>query len=228
MTVDRTAARRGGLGLVGGVLLAGAAIGMLALSFGLGVLVGRGSGRPGPAAAAPDAEGTERRGPAPRRSALVEPAAQKPAGPAGRLTFYETLVAPAPAPAAAPDRGRERPAPEAGRAAAPRPSAPAPGAAPPPGGAAPAAPAPSATSPPAPGAWSVQVGAFRTREQAEAMQRRLGQAGLAALVSPREAEGGGSRFRVRVGSFRTRSEAERAAERLRAEQALPTYVTTSE
>jgi cell division protein FtsN len=73
----------------------------------------------------------------------------------------------------------------------------------------------------------VQVGAFRTRAQADGVQRQLAEGGLSAFVSGAESDPGQTRFRVRVGAFRTRAEAERAAERLRAERGLPTFVATN-
>jgi cell division protein FtsN len=80
----------------------------------------------------------------------------------------------------------------------------------------PAAPAPR---------FTIQVGAYRTREQAEAVQLRLAGAGYAAYVA--EFDGSpNSRFRVRVGTFISREEARPIAERLAAERKSPTYVTT--
>jgi cell division protein FtsN len=71
----------------------------------------------------------------------------------------------------------------------------------------------------------VQVGAFTTREQAEALRARLAGGGHDAYVA--ESEGpGGARYRVRVGAFATRDEARQAAERLAGERQLTTFVTT--
>lgn len=73
--------------------------------------------------------------------------------------------------------------------------------------------------------FTVQVGAFNVRAQADALRTTLAAAGYDAYVT--EAEGpSGTRYRVRVGSFASRDDASRAAERLGAERKLATYVTT--
>jgi septal ring-binding cell division protein DamX len=73
--------------------------------------------------------------------------------------------------------------------------------------------------------FTVQVGAYKTREQAQAVQSRLASAGHDAYIA--ELDGSpGARFRVRVGTFATRDEARLAAERLGAEQKTATFVTT--
>jgi len=72
--------------------------------------------------------------------------------------------------------------------------------------------------------FTVQAGAFRTREQAEAIRSKLAAAGHDAYIA--EAEGSaGARYRVRAGAFGSRDEARRAAERVGAVLKLPTYVT---
>jgi cell division septation protein DedD len=72
--------------------------------------------------------------------------------------------------------------------------------------------------------FTVQAGAFRTREQAEAIRSKLAAAGHDAYIA--EAEGSaGARYRVRAGAFGSRDEARRAAERVGAVLRLPTYVT---
>jgi DedD protein len=71
------------------------------------------------------------------------------------------------------------------------------------------------------------VGAFKNRQQAEAVQQALLRAGFPTEVSLRPAEEGQARYRVRVGAFGAKAEAERMAERLRAERSLATYVTSS-
>ena len=73
--------------------------------------------------------------------------------------------------------------------------------------------------------FTVQVGAFKTRSQADAMRTRLASAGQQAYVSEVEADGA-THYRVRVGSFATREAAREAAARLASEGQLSTYVTT--
>ncbi len=72
--------------------------------------------------------------------------------------------------------------------------------------------------------FTVQAGAFRTREQAEALKNRLAAAGHAAYITEAGA-GPGARYRVRAGAFSSRDAADRAAERVTAALNLPTYVT---
>lgn len=72
--------------------------------------------------------------------------------------------------------------------------------------------------------FTVQVGAFKTREQAETMRVKLSAVGHDAYVAALE-EGPGARFRVRVGTFATRDEARQAADRLSRERQLATFVT---
>jgi DedD protein len=140
------------------------------------------------------------------------------------LTFYEELTAPltAPPPSAKP-RGERPPRPEPGRAEAvksePARSGPVRGEP----GAPPASP--GAASLPDEPRFTVQVGAFTTREQAEALRARLASEGAEAYLA--EGEGAaGARYRVRVGTFATREEARQVAERLASERQLTTYVTT--
>jgi cell division protein FtsN len=75
------------------------------------------------------------------------------------------------------------------------------------------------------GAFTVQVGAFKTRAQADALRARLAAGGQQAYVSEIEADGA-TQYRVRVGSFATREAARDAAVRLASERQLATYVTT--
>lgn len=72
--------------------------------------------------------------------------------------------------------------------------------------------------------YTVQVGAFQLREQAEAIRARLTTAGHDAFVVDFDSPAS-TRYRVRVGSYASRDEARLAAERLTATQRLPTYVT---
>ena len=74
------------------------------------------------------------------------------------------------------------------------------------------------------GGFTVQVGAYKAREPAEALRARLAAAGLDAYIA--EAAGSGvARFRVRVGAFVTREAAREAAARLAAERSVSTFVT---
>lgn len=61
--------------------------------------------------------------------------------------------------------------------------------------------------------YFVQVGAFRTPEDAEAQRAKLSLAGVEARVSERE-QSGRNVYRVRVGPFEKREDADRSKERL--------------
>ena len=74
-------------------------------------------------------------------------------------------------------------------------------------------------------AFTVQVGAYKAREPADALRSRLAAAGLEAYVAHIDAPAG-VRFRVRVGSFTTRAAAQEVADRIGRARALPAYVTT--
>jgi cell division protein FtsN len=157
--------------------------------------------------------------------------------PTEKLTFYHTLTEPldghgapprpdakpvavqipaiSPAPASAP------PAPA--RAAAPAPALP-----PAPGKTAAAAPAVASAAsavPASPTPWTIQVGAYKNRRQADELRQQLAGAGLDAYVVTLAAQEGVARYRVRVGTYRSREEAVTAADRLRAQRALATFVT---
>jgi len=73
--------------------------------------------------------------------------------------------------------------------------------------------------------WTIQVGAYKNRRQADESRQQLAGAGLDAYVVTLTAQEGVARYRVRVGTFRTREEAATAAERLRAQRSLTTFVT---
>ncbi|OLD96524.1 MAG: hypothetical protein AUG80_14035 [Candidatus Rokubacteria bacterium 13_1_20CM_4_68_9] len=85
-------------------------------------------------------------------------------------------------------------------------------------------PKPDRAKPAALARYTVQVGAFGQREQAEAIRARLAAAGHDAFVADLDAPAA-TRFRVRIGSYASRDEARRAAERLTATERLSTYVT---
>src|SRR5262249_40097391 len=89
----------------------------------------------------------------------------------------------------------------------------------------PTPPPPAAPSEGAEGRFTVQVGAFKTRTQADALRTRLASNGQQAYVSEIEAEGA-MQYRGPGGSVTTREAARDAAIRLASERQLSTYVTT--
>jgi cell division protein FtsN len=76
-----------------------------------------------------------------------------------------------------------------------------------------ATPAPAAASGTDPFSYFVQVGAFRTAEDAEQQRARISLMGLEAKVTERE-QSGRTVFRVRLGPFDRKEDADRAKERL--------------
>ncbi|HET7874698.1 MAG TPA: SPOR domain-containing protein [Methylomirabilota bacterium] len=246
------------------IALGAAVVVILALTFLLGLLVGRHWARQDPA---PTAADPAKKSAQARRGGLAE-AVDRPEMPE-KLTFYQTLTAPLSAlPSSAPSakatptpRGEPAPKPEAAPksepAAKPDPAPngeparkPATTAAPP--AASPAAPAPAwtpdmreaaatapepahpAAAPPAPkaeaqtsakGSLTLQVGAFKGRSQAEALQKQLAAAGFDAYVAEIGPDAGQARYRVRVGQFKTREDAQRVAARLRSERSLQAFIT---
>jgi cell division septation protein DedD len=138
------------------------------------------------------------------------------------LTFYQELTAPLAA-APPPPKPRRRPppvaAPPAERTASPTAAA---AALPPLPERGPRAGA----GEPAPDVrYTVQVGAYRAREPADALRSSLAAAGHDAQVVEIDAPGG-VRYRVRVGSFATREDAREAAGRLTSDGVLSAFVTT--
>jgi len=138
----------------------------------------------------------------------------------GGLTYNEVLQNGPPVPAAAPpDAGPgevvaepEPEAPEASEAPEPPvPDIPAPSPVAPPAPQPPPAPAPAAD-----GEWFVQVGAFGSLDNAEALVSRLRSDGYEAFLTTI-----GSLHRVRVGPYADRAEADRVADRLREEGNSP-------
>ena len=86
-----------------------------------------------------------------------------------------------------------------------------------------AAPAPARpATPPVTNGWSVQVGAFSSRENADRQVQQLKAKGFAASIAPSTA---GNLYRVRVGPFAQRAEADRTATRLSQEEGLKPSVT---
>jgi cell division septation protein DedD len=87
-------------------------------------------------------------------------------------------------------------------------------------------PAASSTAEQAParattGGWVVQVGAYRSRQNANRQVSRLRAKGYTAFV----AAGSGSLYHVRVGPFPARADADRTATRLQREEGLKPLVT---
>ena len=193
---------RGRRGTGGGALVVfvTACLAVLALTFLLGVLVGRqwahrasaDSARVAGAPASPGARFRARR--------LSEREAEEPAPQIQeKLTFYQTLTAPLTAgPPPAPQRTRA----ESARGPAPA--------------SAPARPAPVGDA-----GYTIQVAAFGSRAQADKLRETLGGEAYVAEIGA----GRGAPFRVRVGSFASRAEAEARAVRLRTEFSLGAFVT---
>lgn len=73
--------------------------------------------------------------------------------------------------------------------------------------------------------YSVQVGSFRTREQAEQLHGRLMQKGYPARIEVSQVTDRGMWYRVRVGHFADRADADRAAQRLVSQEQLSVMVT---
>lgn len=149
--------------------------------------------------------------------------ASRPAEPAPALTFYQELTAPLASPpppkpskpprAEKPEKPDTAPKPEAvpTAEAALKPGIPA------------AVEAPNPA--PSPGAFTVQVGAYKAREPAEALRARLAAAGYEAYIAQVDAPGS-VRFRVRVGSFAAREAAQQVADRIGRDRSLPAFVTS--
>ena len=138
----------------------------------------------------------------------VERAAKPAPAPQPELTFYRELTAPLTPPPLPPK--------PAAKAAPKRESAPPPTA---------EGAASAATSRPDAGRYTVQVGSYNVRAQAEAMRARLAVAGHEVHIAEGEAAGV-TRYRVRIGTYATAEEARQAAVRLASEAHVATYVTT--
>ena len=239
----------GGPGFGQWLVLGGAVVVILGLTFTLGLLVGRQWARGSAASVTPSASEAVRKASAtpPRRGGIAaETMADRTPEPTEKLTFYQTLTEPLnaggpPRPEAKPvtvkvSASAPEPKPAAVKVSAP--GAPATPAASPVSTPAPAAPPVTVSLPPAPGKggattppapitspWTVQVGAFKNRRQAEDTRQHLAATGLEAYVASVAAQDGQPRFRVRVGTYRTREEAVVVAERLRAQRSLTAFVT---
>ncbi len=235
---------KGGPGSLTWVALGGAALVILGLTFALGMLVGRQWARQTQPAVA--AEPARRAASPPRRSGLSDVGAGRAAQPQEKLTFYQTLtaplgggpmsgraeVAPKPQPAAKP-RGNPDPAPErAQERVAARGDEPA---LPPRAVASvegqdrprltPVAPKAGEERHEASPEWTVQVGVFKSPQQADRVRSTLADGGFQSQVTPMTAAAGQIRYRVRVGAFKTKDEALRTAERIRSDRSLSTFVT---
>lgn len=203
---------------LGSLLLLLGAITLLGGTFVAGALAGRLSLRPSAATNPQPPERAERAVKAASKaaaSATAAPPAQQP-----ELTFYRELTAPlTPLPMPAKPAARTaRAAPSPVEAPRSDTAAPAP----------PATPAPAKTPEPAPadgGRYTVQVGSYNIRAQADALRARLAAAGHDAYVAEGEA-GGVTRYRVRIGTFAAADDARQAAARLASEAHVATYVTT--
>jgi len=224
--VTRGRSRRGGSRLATALFLVGC-LGVLGLTFALGVVTGRSW---------------------PRSSTPITVVAKgakepsRPSEPAPALTFYQELTAPlsSPPPPAKSKPPRvepprlETPRADTVRADTPRAEAPRaeksdkPDAAPQADAVATAAPAtPPAPAKPAPGqtTFTVQVAAYKAREPADALRAKLAAAGYEAFVVQVDTPGS-ARYRVRVGAFSTRESAQQVAERIVGERSLPAFVTS--
>jgi len=185
----------------------------------------------GPGSAAKAERETQRNGRAlAPRQGLGLPASSLRPEPGPELTFYQELTAPLGAPQPGPKPKADRPERPPTRGEPARTEPPRPDPKPAAGTEAKAdaksegpelpRPEPRAGTPAAERRFTIQVAAFKTRDQADAMRAKLAAAGHEAYVM--EADGvPGARFRVRVGSFATRDEARQAAQRISA----TTYVT---
>jgi cell division protein FtsN len=194
------------------IVLGAVAVIALGSTFAAGIYIGRHGSRPVPGA---DAE-PPRKPAGPRRSGLVEPVAERKPDTREPLTFYQTLTAPL-APLPASPRVSTAGKPAAGEPASPRP-----------GSEIRPSPTPSQIGPSMGAAayeWTVQVGVFRDRRQAEGLKRQLAAGGVDAHLVDARGEDGQVRHKVRVGSFKTRDEAARVAARVASERRVPTYVT---
>jgi cell division protein FtsN len=216
--VTRGRSRRGGSRIATALFLVGC-LGVLGLTFALGVV----TGRSWPRSSTP--------------ITVVAKGAKEPSRPAESapaLTFYQELTAPLsspPPPAKSRAPRAEPPRLEPARADTVRAEAPrveksdrqeaAPKAD------AVAAAAPAAPAKPAPGqpTFTIQVAAYRAKEPADALRAKLAASGYEAYVVQVDTPGS-ARYRVRVGSFAARESAQQVAERIVGERSLPAFVTS--
>jgi len=89
-------------------------------------------------------------------------------------------------------------------------------------------PAPPAASgdaaPPAGSYWTVQVGSYPTQGEAQELRQRLATSGNQAYIEVTEVPGAGTRYRVLVGHFANRPAADALAGALRERESVDTWV----
>jgi septal ring-binding cell division protein DamX len=176
------------------------------------------------AAAAPDAGSTE---PTPQGDEAEE-AVEPPPAPAAAPVAAATAPKAVEPPARAPVEVKRTPKPEPSRVAAVPPAVTPPAVSKPPVSKpdvtpAPAAPAVATTAPATGGAIAVQVGAFKTRGEADALARRLSGRGYAVYVM-NPTDDGKAVYRVRVGNYATADEAQRISAKLTQQEKLKPWV----
>jgi cell division septation protein DedD len=224
--VARGRSRRGGGRIATALFLVGC-LGVLGLTFSLGVV----TGRSWPRSSTPITVVAK---------GVKEPSPPTESAPA--LTFYQELTAPLSSPPP-PAKSRpprvepprlETPRPDTLRADTPRAEAPRveksdrQEAAPKADAVAAATPAPpAAPAKPVPGqtTFTVQVAAYKAKEPADALRAKLTAAGYEAYVVQVDTPGS-ARYRVRVGSFAARESAQQVADRIVGERSLPAFVTS--
>jgi cell division protein FtsN len=225
----RGRARRGAGALQWIALLTAAAV-IMALTFALGILVGRQWGRPATAAAVPESGGRKAVHPG-RRGGLTGADVDPPQVDQKQLTFYQTLTAPlgrgsADASPRHEEKSRGASGLEPARTDPPPPypyasrgetivEKPAHA----------DADKTSRASTEAAGPWAVQAAAFKTSAQAEALQKQLKQSGFDAYVTTATGGDGQTNYRVRIGTFRNKADAQRVADRVRGERSLAAIIT---
>ncbi|AKU91034.1 SPOR domain-containing protein [Vulgatibacter incomptus] len=165
-----------------------------------------------PARAAPKADEAPR---APDREGIAEGAAPKEAPiPAVASAAQASAASKEPSATPPPKPAPAAPAPKGSAAVASSTSAP--------------KPPPAAEAGAGKEAYTVQVAAFPSRQEADALVGQLRRKGFAPTVVKAEVPGKGTFYRVRVGRFRTREEASRYLEDLRREARLDGFVTPTE
>ncbi len=72
--------------------------------------------------------------------------------------------------------------------------------------------------------YQVQVGAFRQKKEARALQKRLQEKGYLVMVSRADLKEKGAWFRVRVGNCDTKGQAGKLAKKIKKEEHLPALI----
>lgn len=75
--------------------------------------------------------------------------------------------------------------------------------------------------------FSIQVGSFAIKKQAEDLTRRLEGKGYPAYITSQIISGMGRMYQVRIGHYRTLDEAKREAKLIGRKEKLPTYIPSS-